>query len=213
MKRILFIEDRVERMKKFSPMNLFENKHIQVITGLEYDHFVLKLDKNDLNSLFGDFECIISHKSALDLSQRGRIKNYCETEKKSLIFFSGGISYSFYSDKNFPYLNINANDFYSDKLKLFLDEYDTTEKVNMPILQFGKNWELNKLLNFRNDLVKRSNEETIKRVRDLNIDEKLKQELNKLTNVEFINNEFAHIEKQQIKIIRTSIDQLIHELI
>src|SRR5690606_24737284 len=116
---------------------------------------------------------------------------------KSLIFFSGGISYSFYSDESFPYLNINAGDFYSDKLKLFLNYFEKTREVNIPLLQFGEKWELNKLLNFRNDFIKKNNEARINRVRDLNLDIQLKQELNKNINVEFINEEFAPIDKDQ----------------
>ena len=130
-----------------------------------------------------------------------------------MIFFSGGISYSFYNDDSFPYLNINANDFYSDKLKLFIKHFEQTDEINLAILQFGEKWELNKLLNFRNDLVKKINEKSIKRVRDLNLDEKLKEDLNKLPETEFISNNFSLIEENQIKTVRQVIDQLIHELL
>jgi hypothetical protein len=213
MKRIIFIEDRIERMKKFSSINLFHTKSIILITSSAYDDFIIKLDNGNLESIFNEFDCIISHKSALNIAQRTKIINHCEKKKKPLIFFSGGISYSFYNDDSFPYLNINANDFYSDKLKLFIKHFEQTDEINLAILQFGEKWELNKLLNFRNDLVKKINEKSIKRVRDLNLDEKLKEELNKLPKTEFISNNFSLIEENQIKTVRQVIDQLIHELL
>lgn len=213
MNRIIFIEDRIERMKKFSSINLYQTNSIELITGSAYDDFIIKLDNEDTDLIFEQFDCIISHKSALNIAQRSKIKIHCENKKKSLIFFSGGISYSFYSDDVFPYLNINANDLYSDKLKLFIKHYEVNNELNLVILQFGEKWELNKLLNFRNDLVKKINESSIKRVRDLNLDEKLKEQITKMPKNEFVNDNFSLIDYDQIKTVKKVIDQLIHELL
>ena len=104
MKQIILIEDRVERMKRLAPIKFKSIPFLKLITASEYDEFILRLKKGELEFL-NDFDCIISHKSALSVAQRDIIKKYCKSFNTTLVFFSGGISYSFYNDDIFPYLN------------------------------------------------------------------------------------------------------------
>ena len=212
MKQIILIEDRVERMKRLAPIKFESIPFLKLITASKYDEFIFKLKKGELEFL-NDFDCIISHKSALSVAQRDIIKKYCKSFNKTLVFFSGGISYSFYNDDIFPYLNINVKEFYSDNLKLFLNEVQDNNKINVSILQFGEKWKLNKLLNFRNDLITKINGKNINTVRDFNLTEELKRELIISESYEFLNNDFSTIDNIQIASVKTKIDNLINELI
>ena len=86
MKQIILIEDRVERMKRLAPIKFKSIPFLKLITASEYDEFILRLKKGELEFL-NDFDCIISHKSALSVAQRDIIKKYCKSFNTTLVFF------------------------------------------------------------------------------------------------------------------------------
>ncbi len=141
MKKILIIEDRVERQNKFT------NE-----TGIALDRYETFLDRReslDKDSL-GEYSTIITHRSAFgenDENILDYLKKYCEKHQTKLVFFSGGISSTFYSKIKYEFLLLNSKSFYSKNLELFLDDFQKNQEANILLLGYGQDWKTNILLN------------------------------------------------------------------
>ncbi len=102
MQKILLIEDRVERQLKF--------KGGTGINVEQYSDFLdnkTKLDKRSLNN----YSTIITHRSAFgseDQNVLDYLKKYCEETETQLVFFSGGITATFYSNTKYEFLLLNS---------------------------------------------------------------------------------------------------------
>lgn len=156
MHKTLIIEDRSARKEKFLDSSTKSNldaykSELTFIEGSEYT----KIKENLINDAFDDlnsYAVIISHRSAFEHALLDKLKEYCKKSKKPLVFFSGGISTSYYDESSFPFLTINSKDFYSNNLIKFLEKLKSKNEVELPILQYGENWELNYLMEARNSL-------------------------------------------------------------
>jgi hypothetical protein len=142
MKKILLIEDRVERQNRFT-----------LDTGILLDIYKDILDRKetlDKNSLDNNYSVIITHRSAFGESDENildYLKKYCEEHQTKLVFFSGGISSTFYSKIKYEFLLLNSKSFYSKNLELFLDNFQKNQEPNVLLLGYGKDWKINILLN------------------------------------------------------------------
>ncbi len=141
MKKILIIEDRVERQNKFT------NK-----TGIAFDRYETFLDRRESfeKDSLGEYSTIITHRSAFGESDDNildYLKKYCENHQTKLVFFSGGISSTFYSKIKYEFLLLNSKSFYSKNLELFLDDFQKNQEPNILLLGYGKDWKTNILLN------------------------------------------------------------------
>lgn len=140
MKKILLIEDRTERQKKFTEE-----------TDFDFDNYTEILDnKTILNkeSLEG-YSTIITHRSAFGKDNKNTLdflKDYCADSKVNLVFFSGGITATYYTQSTFEFLLLNSKSFYGSNLKLFLEEAKNSEP-NLLLLAYGENWQVNIMLN------------------------------------------------------------------
>lgn len=226
--KIVIIEDRIGRLEKFTEFDIKKYETIKIITGIEFDNLLQSLEGKD-TSVLDEFSCVASHRSALSNEIRDVIKNYCKAQKKPLIFFSGGITSSVFKDLPFPFLHINSKDFYSLNLRLFIDNYKKTQKINLLMLQFGVKWKLSLLLDLRNNIAvalnnqvlikeKEGNEnnniDLIKRVSELNINSIIKQDLiNENSDLNFLNNDFSKINEAQIQQVKSVINQLINKVV
>jgi hypothetical protein len=146
--KIILIEDRVIRKELFlerSAIDLSQYSFLKDITALEFKQLKQDINNGDYLSFLGEFDLIITHKSAFTLNQQDVLASI----GKSIIYFSGGISQSFYLEYPFPCLHINSSDFYSNNLLFFLNDIKDNGKIEMLILQFGTKWKLNLLLNTR----------------------------------------------------------------
>lgn len=150
---IIIIEDRLERMDQ-----ILKNRKIDLSTFKKFlkicDNEFLKNLKDDFNenkfeNLSG-FNVIATHRSAWTQSELDLIKEQCSILNIHLVLFSGGITGSFYSDFPCSLLTIDVDDFYSNNLILFLNAIKNDEGVKIYLLQYGKQWELNILLDSRN---------------------------------------------------------------
>ena len=149
MKKILLIDDRKERQTKFTAdtgIDLEEYSNIlDNITGEDYHEYVEKLSQKDFEL---EHEVIIVHRSAFgetDINILDRLKNYCQSKHKKLIFFSGGISSTFYLKEPFEFLLVNSKVFYSNNLKIFLDD-SLNSNINIVKIGYGNKWKLNIML-------------------------------------------------------------------
>ncbi len=150
MKKILLIEDIVSRQEDFMSHTDFTleayDDILQNATNNEYKN-IFKSLKNDAFDL-DTYSVIIAHKTAFEDQSSIIVKKlelYCKNTKKPLVLFSGGIS-NYYKNTDYEHLELNSKDFYSQNLKLFLDEFREGNQ-NLLILSYGDKWILNVLLN------------------------------------------------------------------
>lgn len=148
--KILLIEDRIVRKELFvqrSNIDLNQYVFLKQASADEYKEIKSSL-KNADTSIFNAFDLIITHKSAFTINEQDILGSV----GIPLIYFSGGISQSFYTEFPAPCLHINSSDFYGHNLIEFLNYVDKTGELELLILQFGANWRLNLLLNTRDKL-------------------------------------------------------------
>ena len=225
--KIAIIEDRIGRLDQFIEFDIRSCKEVTIITGADFDKLIVSLEAKDTMPL-NTYDCIASHRSALNNEIRDTIKEYCKVKNKPLIFFSGGISSSVFKDIDFPFLHINSKDFYSLNLKIFIDNCQKNNIVNLLMLQFGNRWKLSLLLGLRNrisihqNLLKLKNEgfeidsvideNWIRRLKDLRINEYIKSDLIREETKEIFNkDENSSISAEQIQEVKSVINHLINE--
>lgn len=205
--KIALVEDRIGRMQQFLDFDIIAIEILQVITEKDLSDLKIDLDQKTTERL-DSFDCLICHRSALTNAQRESIKNYCKTKNKPLVFFSGGISSSFYNDTSFPYLNINSSDLYSDNLKMFSESAAQSETINLLILQFGANWKTNLLLLLKENLNLQYQRKAIIRTRNLQIPKWLVNDF----NLEWLKQgDLLEIGEDEIKQFKYVLDTLIYE--
>ena len=148
--RVILIEDRIVRKELFlsrSEIDFTKYDFFREVTPKEFTQLKSDLKTGDL-SFFKDCDVILTHKSAFTLNEQ----DVLSALGKSVVYFSGGISQSFYLEFPSPTLHINSSEFYSSNLVHFLERIATTGEIEMLILQFGDKWKLNLLLNLRDKL-------------------------------------------------------------
>jgi hypothetical protein len=154
MKKILLIEDRVKRQKDFiQNLNLNFDNYIDILDNKiddKYDKFIEDIRNNNFE--LNNYEVIISHDSIFIDEKRvilQKLKSYCKDNNKTLILFSGNLETYFNNDNGYDEIGLNSKVFYSENLKIFLDEFKN-ENIAPAILVFGKYWKANILLNVFN---------------------------------------------------------------
>ena len=145
MNKVVIIDDRKERKKLHLSEAALSSLEKLVLSG--------KLDVmesiNDIEKL-ANYSLIAVHRSYLINS--GVYNNLLDFIKKShklLIIFSGNISQNMIMN-NGRQLNINASDFYIEKLPKFINRF-SEENLESPLLQYiyGDSWKLSLLLQYR----------------------------------------------------------------
>lgn len=207
---ILLLEDRVNRMKQFVDFNLESYSCIDLIRGDDLNNKLLKINENEFTD-FNIYDCLIFHSSAISARQKSNLKTYCKQEGKNLVFFSGGITTSYYTDNQHPFLNVNSKLFYSKNLQMFLDDAIEKGICNLLMIQYGFKWQLNLLLNYRNNInmIKEENEGNKVYVRELETNELILQNIKldwlKLGNHIISSDEFEDLKKKINTLIFESI--------
>lgn len=151
MKNILLIDDRARRQKE-----LLTNSNVDISSFLEIldnkiDNEYEKFLEEIMNDTFilSNYEVIIVHQSIFQIDENKvwlkKFKEHCKKNNCSLVFFSGGNNNS-YSNDEYEELSLSSVDLYSENLILFLEEFKNNNK-NVLILNYGKRWKLNILLN------------------------------------------------------------------
>jgi hypothetical protein len=160
MKKILILEDRIKRQESFLndshlPSDFFTRyaDFVDNLEGNHYDDFKQKLSNASEYDFLKAYCCIIVHRSAFTKEIINRIFAFCNKNKIDLVYFSGGISSTnLQENSNYSFLTINSKHFYSSNLVLFLDELKNNSEINLGILAFGKQYDLNILLSFSHKL-------------------------------------------------------------
>ena len=209
--KILLIEDRADRQRKFTKIDF--SKYPMVDNKIGDDYKAIEKAFNEERFELNDYDVIISHRSAFGENNSkvlSKLKAFCKENKKQLILFSGGISVSFYTTTPFEFLSINSKELYGDNLELFLEDAKKNNDTNLLLLAYGKNWELNILLNTLEKinmfLVKYEKSITYNRFK---VDTKYKT-IEKLIDFEEYNSGFT---KEDIEDIKVKIFQKVHTLL
>ena len=159
--KIAIIEDRAKRLQQFQSFDISNESSIVVITEQLFQELIDNLKANDL-TLLHQYDVVAVHRSAMSETIRDTIKKYCAKTRKPLVFFSGGITSSYYKETGFPFLLMNSKEFYSDHLKIFIDHINQSGKPNLLMLQFGAKWKLSMLLSLRNRIAVSLSKEGLK---------------------------------------------------
>ncbi len=141
MNKVLLIEDRIERQIKFT-----KDTGIDLTKYSDFLDNKISLDKTNLDN----YSTIITHRSAFgdeDENILDYLKKHCDETQTQLVFFSGGITNTFYSNTKYEFLLLNSKSFYSRNIELFLNDIRQENEPNLLLLGYGKQWKFNILLN------------------------------------------------------------------
>lgn len=146
--KIMLIDDRTIRQTRFTDetginLNKF-NDTLDNYTAKKYDELLLEFKNNNYTRL-KKYDIIITHRSAFDninSTVLDELKRVCTDEKKSLVFFSGGISSTTYLKAPFEFLLINSKTFYSQNIEQYI-----SEPKNILQLAYGKKYNIAIMLN------------------------------------------------------------------
>ncbi len=152
MSRILLIENRTLRQKRFFNETRIEIESygdiLENAIDEGYQKILDELQKDTFD--FDVYSIIVSHKSAFDdydTSLISKLEKYCQDTQKTLVLFSGGIDANYYlKDDDFELLEVNSKVFYSQNLKIFLEDFRNGNFQPLT-LSYGNRWKLNILLN------------------------------------------------------------------
>lgn len=140
---IYLFEDRKGRMDQYLEIEL-DFTHIQIA--------LIDCDKKGLNEYlddhFSDSKVVLFHSSYLfndTTITNGDIKKYFKDKKVPFVYFSGGLSNSLIIENGIINANVNSGEMYRN-LNHFIIEYNSTKKVNIPLLVYGQKYLLNSLL-------------------------------------------------------------------
>ncbi|WP_027388792.1 hypothetical protein [Chryseobacterium gregarium] len=203
---ILLIEDRINRKEQYIKFDLDEYTNVDLTTGENLTNILNDITHKNFLQL-EQYKCLIFHASALSNIQKSNLKAFCQKNKKSLVFFSGGISTSYYNDNLYPFLSINSKIFYSHNLKKFLNENQINGQINLLILQYGERWLLSSLLNLRNNLIKTQEESGKILVNELKINDYTSEKI----NIDWLSDKGKSLNELEMKELKNKIDLLIFE--
>lgn len=159
MKKVLILDDRIERKKTHMSSSALQkllecvnDNYLAIVSGED-------VKKESISKYFADYDLLAIHYSwANDKSLIQDIDDFAKSNNKLLIFFSGGIAQTLLLD-DFKRLSINSAEFYSDKLPEFIEVYATKE-IDLPLLHFlyGNNKNLALFMKYRQMVWKDSKE-------------------------------------------------------
>ena len=145
MNKVVIIDDRKERKKLHLSEAALSSLEKLVLSG--------KLDVmesiNDIEEI-ANYSLIAVHRSYLiNSGVYNNLLDFIKKSNKLLIIFSGNISQNMIMN-NGRQLNINASDFYIEKLLEFINRF-SEENLESPLLQYiyGDSWKLSLLLQYR----------------------------------------------------------------
>lgn len=151
MKKIILIEDRLERQKQF--MSETQIKELSTLIELDLRNLgraiIEDINDSKISLSLEESDLLIFHRSVLNNKGIQTLFDYCQKNKKDLILFSGGISQVTYNGEKFQFLVINSKNFYNDNLIQFINEYKKGEVQSLLQLIYGEKWKLAALLQYR----------------------------------------------------------------
>lgn len=134
MRKVIIIDDRVERQKQY-----LSDKDLQSLSAMDGVTLSYQISR-DLESYAG-YDLLAFHRSALvERNMLSAVIDYCKRNGKYLVTFSGGINNNnFYTNH---YIELNSKTFYRmDRLTAFLQDFcQENGDVHILRLVYGDNW-------------------------------------------------------------------------
>ena len=145
MKKILLVEDIPQRQANFLEKQGIDLLPFsdRLINCAEEKYYSIIDDIKNNNIDWTQYSTIMIHRSGFETNVLNSLKEVCENNSIQFVFFSGGVSSTFYTYKPYEFLQLNSKDLYTKNLKLFLE----TNKQNLLELAYGDKWKINILLN------------------------------------------------------------------
>lgn len=154
--RILLLDDRATRQTNSLLKHKIDLKDYDLIDNKieeKFNEIIINFD-TFLTTISSTYDVIIAHESKFRATENDKLlRDFCFVNNIKLVYYSGGISSTFYNIKN-GLLYINSNDLYSEKLSLFYEDYKNkisseklSNEINLLILAYGNKWKTNILLN------------------------------------------------------------------
>ena len=143
--KIILIDDNKKRQQELYGGKSLEQFDILVnAIDNQYDDLFKQLRNETFEA--DNYDLIMVHESAFE-NQKSKIIDYLMDINREfdipLVFFSGGIIGTTYQS-NPQRLYLTDKIFYKN-LELFLNNLDKTKNINLKMLAYGKNWEINTL--------------------------------------------------------------------
>jgi len=147
MEKILLVEDRPQRQQNFLEKQVIDLTQMNdiLVNCVDEVHRHLIEDIKTETIDWNQYSTIIIHRSGFSQEILDKLKEFCKNNNTTikLVFFSGGISSTFYMAQPYEFLQLNSKELYTKNLKLFLE----TNGNNLLQLAYGEEWEVNRLLN------------------------------------------------------------------
>lgn len=146
---IYLFEDRKGRMSHYLDKDLNSKSLKESIFDYSGD---ISLSKY-INNEYGDAKCILFH-SSYTIPSKNITKENIKAEFAEMgvpfVLFSGGMGNNYtIPSNNIIQGNINSGTMY-ENLKLFIDDFEKSNIINVPLLIFGSNFLMNELLKSQN---------------------------------------------------------------
>ncbi|CAH0280947.1 hypothetical protein SRABI27_03772 [Pedobacter sp. Bi27] len=155
MRKILIVDDRIQRQMEFLPGQAEDVKKIDAMpqvrnaVGDQYTKFIDDIENNNLIEILG-YDLWVFHRSLLVTRKLlNKVQGLAKEHGKALILFSGGVTFSTYSQGEFPLLILNSQGFYSDRLIGFLKKFSEDADTKIIEVIYGENWQLTYLFKYR----------------------------------------------------------------
>lgn len=218
---IYLFEDRIGRMNQYLKENINSNDFkIALVDCEKKDLF------NYLNTNFYDANAILFHSSYTfkdDNITNEDVKKYFSDKKIPFIYFSGGLNNNIFIENGIVNGNVNSGDMYNNLL-IFIEEFKTKSKINVPLLVHGEKYLLNSLLELQSivslylfnkqcDFLLASNDynEIIDLVEARIKEDELKNDKSKL--LDFLNKQLTKLDKQLTKVDKQTLLLQIQKMI
>ena len=205
---IYLFEDRKGRMEHYFKVHL---DSVPIRVG------IIDCQKNELTEYlahnFSDSTAILFHSSYL-ISDNNitneDVKKYFRDKKIPFVYFSGGSNNNLVIENSITNGNVNSGDMYNN-LNLFLDDFMSNKKLNIPLLVYGRKYLLNSLLElqtlislylFDKTNLQKLSLEDFNEIIDL-VDARLKEDELKEDKAKLIN--WLNIEKEKQSLVKQTL--------
>lgn len=141
---IYLFEDRKGRMGKFFSINSASKLFIEANFNCPETIGLSEYISNN----FSDAKAILFH-SSYEIANKNITKENIRQEfinrKTPFILFSGGLQNNYFFTSGTVQANVNSGTMYRN-LRLFIEEFENEENINVPLLLFGKKYLMNEIL-------------------------------------------------------------------
>jgi hypothetical protein len=147
--RLLYVSSSNNDLKK----NLYDSEVLEIVdsndefNSCQWDEYFLKFENENLDDLI-EYDILFIHKSKISRDGHKNLDQFCRKHRKSIVYFSGGLTGITFINEGYPCLSMNSSILYSSRLIDFLEK---SKKSTMNILEiaYGQKWQLSNLLKLK----------------------------------------------------------------